>query len=88
MAWHVAHRLTLIAFATVTMRGVLDQAGLEATLQAALLAGAIAFPIGLVLGDLARRLIEDIVRTEVERVLQDVLHLDGAELQSASALTA
>lgn len=88
MALHVAHRLTLIAFATVAMRGVLDRAGLEATLNTALLAGAIAFPIGLVLGDLARRLIEDTVRTEVERVLQDVLHLDGVEQQSASAQTA
>ncbi len=88
MALHVAHRLTLIAFATVAMRGVLDRAGLEATLNAALLTGAIAFPIGLILGDLARRLIEDTVRMEVERVLQDVLHLDDAGLHSASAQTA
>lgn len=88
MAWHVAHRLTLIAFATVAMRGVLDRTGLEATLNAALLAGAIAYPIGLILGDLARRLIEDTVRMEVERVLQDVLHLDDADHNSTSAQVA
>ncbi len=78
MALHVASRLALIAFATVAMRGVLDRAGLEATLHAALVASAIVFPIGLVLGDLARRLIEDIVHMEVERVLQDTPNLDGA----------
>lgn len=85
MALHVASRLALIAFATVAMRGVLDRAGLEATLNAALFAGAILFPFGLVLGELARRLIEDTVHMEVQRVLQDVLPVSEIDHETVSA---
>lgn len=69
MAFHVASRLALIASATMALRGVLSGSSFESTVLPALLAGAGAYATGLIIGELTRRLIEDIVQADVRRIL-------------------
>ena len=68
MALHTATRLALIAFATIGLRGILNGMDFHSTSHLALSVGAGVFAVGLVVGDLARRLVEDIVLTDVRRI--------------------
>ena len=61
-----ASRLSLIAFATASARGVMTGADFTGTLKAALIAAAVFYGLGLIFGDLARRVVEDNVRTEIK----------------------
>ena len=77
MALHVACRLALIAFATVTIQGVLEGAAFEAVILSALQIGAGVFFTGLLIGEVTRRLIEDMVQATVRRILDEQTTRDG-----------
>lgn len=72
MAMSVGCRLAHIAFATIALRGVLDGADFHGTAYRAVWVAFCVWPIGLIVGDLARRLVEDLVRQEAAPVLNDV----------------
>jgi hypothetical protein len=59
----VAHQfglqLSLIAFATVTVQGLISGADFQSCFQNALLVLVVFYLLGLVLGELARRLVEE-----------------------------
>jgi uncharacterized membrane protein len=74
VAKQFACRISLIAFATATIRGAISGADFEGTISAALLALALFFGIGLVCGELARRLVEEHVRNEVDRMRTETVH--------------
>lgn len=59
MATQFAARLSLIAFATVTTEAVISGEAFQPGVKAALTALALSYAIGLVVGDLARRVIEE-----------------------------
>lgn len=61
--------MALIAFATVSARGVLDGTDFGSTVVSGLQIGAAIFITGLIIGDFARRLIDDVVQAEVQRIL-------------------
>lgn len=71
MATNVGCRLVLIAFATIALRGVLDGTDFQSTAKRALMIAVCFWPIGLAVGDLARRLVEDLVHKDVEPVLNN-----------------
>lgn len=71
VALHVATRLALIAFATVGLRGILNGADFQSTSHLALSVGAGVFAVGLVVGDLTRRLVEDMVLARVRRTIEE-----------------
>lgn len=63
-----ASRLSLIAFATASIRGLLHGADFQGTLQTAIAAGVVFFGLGLGLGELARWLVEENVQLEIARL--------------------
>ena len=65
VASQFANRLSLIAFATVTVRGLLSGSDFQGTLQAALLSLGAFYVVGFVLGELARRVVEESVDAEL-----------------------
>ncbi len=69
MALHIACRLALIAFATVVLRGVLDGSEFQTVLTLAIKIGAVFFGIGLIIGELTRRLLEDMVISKIRKVI-------------------
>lgn len=86
VALHVACRLALIAFATVTIQGVLEGAAFEAVILSALQIGAGVFFTGLLIGEVTRRLIEDMVQATVRRILDEQTTRDGQqEMKTATA---
>jgi hypothetical protein len=68
MAVQFASRLSLIAFATVSFRGMLTSIDFEGSLKAALIAAAGFYGLGLVLGELARRVVEESVASELSNL--------------------
>ncbi len=64
MATQFGIRLSLIAFATVVLRGAMRLDGFEDTLRTGLYAAGAFFLLGLVCGEIARRLIEEVVQNE------------------------
>lgn len=85
MALHTACRLALIAFATVALRGVLDGSEFQAALLLAIKVGAIFFGIGLITGELARRLTEDMVAAKIRKVIDDNTPTDSNQQLSADS---
>jgi hypothetical protein len=67
VASQFAYRLSLIAFTTTTVRGLLSGADFYGTIQAALLALAVFYAAGLLMGELARRVVEESVDAEIAR---------------------
>ena len=67
MAIQFAYRLALIACATALARGAIGGLDFRGTVQTALVVLAAFFGLGLVLGELARRVIEEHVQTEWRR---------------------
>lgn len=67
MALHYAFRLSLIAFATESVRGILSHADFIGATQSALVAAVIFFGLGLVLGEVATRLVEESARASFEK---------------------
>ncbi len=66
MALHYAFRLSLIAFATESVRGIFSHADFIGATQSALVAAIIFFGLGLVLGEIATRLVEESARASFE----------------------
>ena len=67
MALHYAFRLSLIAFATESVRGILSHSDFIGATQSALLAAVIFFGLGFVLGEIATRLVEESERVIFEK---------------------
>ena len=63
-----ANRLSLIAFATASIRGLLDGSDFQGTIQGALVVLAVFYGLGLVFGEWARRLVEENARHEITRL--------------------
>ncbi len=64
MARQFAFRLSLLAFAVSTFRGVLNGSDFQGAMQWALVAAATFFVLGFVVGELGRLLVEDNARSE------------------------
>lgn len=62
-----ATRLSLIAFATASLRGLMYGAEFQSTLEQALVALAGFYGLGLICGDLARRVVEENAQAEFTR---------------------
>ncbi len=67
MALHYAFRLSLIAFATESVRGIISHADFISATQSAFVAAAIFFGLGLMLGEVATRLVEESSRASFEK---------------------
>jgi hypothetical protein len=68
-----AKRLALISFATAALRGLFCEADFLATMQTALVSLGAFYVLGLVLGDAARRIVEENVRTQLARQVESAL---------------
>ncbi len=75
MATSFARHLALLAFATVTLRGLVDGADFQGTLRTALYALPVFFLIGLLCGEIARLVVE-------ERAEEELREWAAAELVS------
>lgn len=67
-----SRHLALIGFATICIQGLLSNSAFDETLKTALLVGLLFFPLGWILAELARLLVEDQVRFERKRHHQQV----------------
>lgn len=85
MALHTACRLALIAFATIAIRGVLNGSEFQAVLMLAIRTGAVFFGIGLIVGELARRLLEDMVISRIRKVIDENAPRDNNQQVSAES---
>jgi len=64
-----AGRLSLIAFATAAFRGLWTQADFFGTIQTALVSLGVFYVLGLVIGEAARRIVEENAKADlVERL--------------------
>jgi hypothetical protein len=68
VAKQFAVRLSLIAFATASIHGLLAGSDFEAAVNTSLIAMAAFYALGLVGGELARRLVEETVEMEMARI--------------------
>lgn len=83
VTWHFANRMTLITFATVCLRGVVSGAEFPGTIRAALLAGAAFYCLGAIVGEIAKRAVEESVTMDFEKLL--IAELEAkAEPQTSS----
>ena len=85
MALHTACRLALIAFATVALRGVLDGSEFRTVLILAIKNGTAFFGIRLIVGELARRLLEDMVISKIKKVIDENAPQDNNQQLSAES---
>ena len=85
MALHTACRLALIAFATVAFRGALDGSEFRTVLILAIKIGAAFFGIGMIIGELARRLLEEIVISKIKKVIDENATQDNNQQLSAES---
>lgn len=85
MALHTACRLALIAFATVALRGALDGSEFRTVLILAIKIGAAFFGIGMIIGELARRLLEDIVISKIKKVIDENATQDNNQQLSSES---
>jgi hypothetical protein len=60
-----ANRLSLIAFATGTLRGLLIGSEFSAAVKTSLIVLAVFYGVGYILGDLARRVVEESADVEL-----------------------
>ena len=68
VVWQFATRVSMIAFATVCLRGMLLGSEFLGTIRTALLAGACFYCLGAILGEIARRVVEESVQSEFEKL--------------------
>ena len=83
MALQFGYRLALIAFATATLRGALTGTDFEGTLNTALLAVVAFFVLGMICGELARRVVEEQVEAEFEKLMSSAERSTPAESAGA-----
>lgn len=74
MSSQFASRLALIVFATTAIHGVVVRNPFGSTMPLAMIAGAVAFFVGLILGDLARRLVEEQTHSEFQNLIKSTHH--------------
>jgi hypothetical protein len=67
VATQFASRLGLISFTTVTVRGLISGADFFDTIQTALVALGAFYVLGLIVGEAARRIVEENTRAELMR---------------------
>jgi hypothetical protein len=79
VAVQFASRLSLIAFATVSIRGLIAGTDFQGTIQTALIAMAAFYGLGLIFGELARRVIEENVHAEIARLRIETAELDSED---------
>lgn len=79
MTRQFASRLSLIAFTTSVVRGVLWGADFEGTIKGALLALAVFYALGGILGELARLVVEESIQTELERLATERASQESTE---------
>jgi hypothetical protein len=60
-----ARRLSLIAFATAALRGLLGEADFFGAIQTALVALGVFYVLGLVVGEAARQMVEENAKAEL-----------------------
>ena len=60
--------MSMITFATVCMRGVISGAEFAGTIQVALLSGAVFYCLGAIVGEIARRTVEESVQMEFDQL--------------------
>ena len=68
MAHAFACQLALIAFATAAAQGVVSGAPFDPTLKTALVVVPVFYALGWILGELARRVVEENVQAEFARI--------------------
>ena len=68
VAWQFATRISMITFATVCLRGMLLGSEFLGTIRSALLAGAGFYCLGAIVGEIARRVVEESVQSELEKL--------------------
>jgi len=73
VATQFAKRLALIAFATASLRGLFCEADFFATMQTALISLGVFYILGFVLGEAARRIVEENIKSEVARQMEAAL---------------
>jgi hypothetical protein len=62
-----AGRLSLIAFATAVLRGLLGQADFFGTIQTALVSLGVFYVLGLIVGEAARRIVEENAKADLAK---------------------
>jgi hypothetical protein len=68
LATHFAGRLALISFATAALRGLACGADFFGTIQTALIALGAFYVLGFIIGEAARRIVEENARSELMRL--------------------
>ena len=79
VVWQFATRISMITFATVCLRGMLLGSEFLGTIRSALFAGAGFYCFGVIIGEIARRIVEESVQSEFEKLL-------AAKLESSEVL--
>jgi hypothetical protein len=72
VAVQFASRLSLIAFATMSVRGIVTGADFEGALKTALLAAAAFYGLGLIVGEMARRVVEESVTKDLASLESEI----------------
>ena len=72
MAVQFAARLALVAFAAMNLQGSLAGSDLPGVLQTALIVAALFFLVGLIIGDISRRVVEENVEKELQSLLTSI----------------
>ena len=83
MAAHFAAQLALIAFAIVEVQGLIVRGDFSAVTKAGLIAAALFFALGLVTGELARRIMEETAGRELEQMIAASAAKDSTDEASA-----
>lgn len=71
MVWVYAPQLGLIAFATVLLQAAISGAPFESSITTALLALVVFYILGALIGETARRVVEDSVLSEFRQMMSD-----------------
>ena len=74
MAMAFGLRLCLIVFSIETFAGLLKGTGFEDTIRSAFLLAGIFWGLGLFLGELARQVVEELVRSQLKKPAADPHH--------------
>lgn len=69
VAGQFASRLSMIAFATATMRGFISGTDFRTSIQMALVSMVVFYVVGRLIGELARRLVEDSLDAELAKMI-------------------
>ncbi len=74
MAMAFGLRLALIVFAVETFAGLFQGKELEDTIRSALMLGGVFWGLGLVVGEVARQVVEELVRSQLKHPVTEPEH--------------